>query len=138
MRSTRGDKKVKNAAGRVLTNEKTPLQKGAFRAAKNSGKRLGQDERADDDDAQRDAVPAEGLEAVLFDEIHEEADRQQGNAEGDGAAEQQIHDLHARKSAAFEQEFENFDKAGAEHDGDGEEKGEFRGGGAGDADENGA
>ena len=72
---------------------------------------------------------------MLFDEIHQEFDGDEGNDERHDGPQQQSENFRSRESAVLQYELDDFYKTRAEHDGNGEKKGEFRGGGAGDAHE---
>ena len=78
-----------------------------------------------DDDAQSDAVPAEGREGVLLDVVHQEADGQNGDDKRHDAADQQRADLANRKDAAARQELDELEARRARHDRDGQEEGEL-------------
>lgn len=76
-------------------------------------------------------IPSEGLKVVLFDEIHQEFNGDEGNDERHDGPQQQSENFRSRESAVLQYELDDFYKTRAEHDGNGEKKGEFRGGGAG-------
>ena len=84
--------------------------------------------------AEADAIPAKCREVVLADIAHEEADGQDGHAEGDRHADEQ----HAKLRAADRAEFHDLQQRRAEHHGHGEEERVFRGDLARRADEDAA
>jgi len=69
---------------------------------------------------------------VLFDEIHQEFNSDEGNDERHDGPQQQSENFRSRESAVLQYELDDFYKTRAEHDGNGEKKGKFRGGGAGE------
>ena len=74
-------------------------------------------------DAERDAVPAEHREGVLFDIIHQEADRKDRDDKRHNAAHQQRADLTERKDAALGKELDQLEAGGTRHDRDGQKEG---------------
>ena len=76
-------------------------------------------------DAERDAVPAEHREGVLFDIIHQEADRKDRDDKRHDAAHQQRADLTERKDAALGKELDQLEAGGTRHDRDGQKEGEL-------------
>ena len=80
--------------------------------------------------SQSDPVPAEDLEAVLADVVHQKADHEHGDHEGHDHAHQQDRQLGAGEVEAV---FQQLQGAHAEHDRHGHLEGEAGGGGPGHA-----
>ena len=81
-----------------------------------------QKEISEYDEAETDAVPAEGLEIVFLDVTQEQFDGDDGNDKCGRHADGEYQDFSAGVMPA---EFDKFQKACPEHDGNREEKGEF-------------
>ena len=86
---------------------------------------LSQEEVSQNHDAQHDAVPAEHLEIVLFDEGRQELDGEQGHDERHERTDEKIPNLRAEEPSPVEEEFEEFQRACAEHDGNGKKEGKL-------------
>lgn len=86
---------------------------------------MGEQGEEDDKDTEDDAVDAEGLEVVLFDEAREEADGCHRDDECDGATKQKDGGFGGREGVALEEEFEQTQGTRAEHDRNGQVEGEF-------------
>ena len=88
-------------------------------------------EKQQDQNTQDDAVPAKGLEVVLFHKVHQEADAQQGDDKRDDKAYRQDSGLRTGKeslagSDLLGEEFAQLQDTHTHHGGDGQEEGELR------------
>ncbi len=95
----------------------------------------GEEEVGEHEQAEGDAVDAEGREAVLFDEVHEELDGDHGDGEGRDTADGEDAPLQRGDGETVPEKLDHLDQAGARHSGDGHKEGELGGGGAGEAEE---
>ena len=86
------------------------------------------EEVAQHDNADDDAVDAEGREVVALDVAHQELDGDDGHEKRGHDADDEDDDLgRAHGKACMRDVFHNLHQAPAEHDGDGQEEREFRG-----------
>ena len=80
---------------------------------------------AQNQDAQGDAVPAEGGKGMLLHVVHQEANGQHGDHESHNAAYQQGRNLGQGEHTALGQELDKLEARRTRHDRDGQEEGEL-------------